>query len=59
MKHKHAQTHDEVSAEPELSYGVMAVGSFKLPEIPEKDSVLFIPLRSVVRLKPPGRLTPR
>ncbi|KAK1486838.1 hypothetical protein CCUS01_15029 [Colletotrichum cuscutae] len=32
MKHKHAQTHDEVSAEPELSYDVMAIGSFKLLE---------------------------
>ncbi|KAK1730928.1 uncharacterized protein BDZ83DRAFT_646371 [Colletotrichum acutatum] len=30
MKHKHAQTHDEVSAEPELSYDVMGTGPFKL-----------------------------
>lgn len=32
MKHKHAQTHDEVSAEPELSYDVMGTGSFRLLE---------------------------
>ncbi|KXH67709.1 hypothetical protein CSAL01_07545 [Colletotrichum salicis] len=35
IKHKHAQTHDEVSAEPELSYNVMGTGSLKLLESKE------------------------